>query len=64
MRGFPATTLLGAVLMAAVLLTTAFTDTFRMTLVFGLPCLVILTAIYWLRYRPQRRDAASSISAT
>jgi L-asparagine transporter-like permease len=64
MRGFPATTLLGAVLMAAVLVTTAFTNAFRMTLVFGLPCLVVLTAIYWLRYRPQRRDAASSISAS
>jgi L-asparagine transporter-like permease len=52
MRGFPLTTLLGAALMAAVLLTTAFTSMFRMTLVFGLPYLVILSVIYWLRYRP------------
>ena len=34
MVGFPVTTILGAVLMAAVLLTTAFTAAFRLTLVF------------------------------
>jgi L-asparagine transporter-like permease len=51
MRGFPVTTLLGATLMAAVLLTTAFTDGFGLTLAFGLPFLAILGAIYWLRYR-------------
>jgi L-asparagine transporter-like permease len=51
MWGFPATTLLGAGLMAALLLTTAFTDAFRMTLVFGLPYLACLTVIYFLRFR-------------
>jgi L-asparagine transporter-like permease len=51
MWGFPATTLLGAGLMAALLLTTAFTDAFRMTLVFGLPYLACLTLIFFLRYR-------------
>jgi AAT family amino acid transporter len=50
MWGFPYTTLLGAVLMAAILITTAFTAEFRMTLVFGLPFLVILYAIYRVRY--------------
>jgi L-asparagine transporter-like permease len=53
MWGFPLTTLLGAALMAAVLLTTAFTSAFRMTLVFGLPFLAILSLIYLLRYRPR-----------
>ncbi len=47
--GFPATTLAGAALMAALLITTAFTDAFRMTLVFGLPYLALLTAVF-LRY--------------
>ena len=51
MPGYPATTLLGAALMAAVLLTTAFTEAFRLTLVFGLPFLVGLIALYFLRYR-------------
>jgi L-asparagine transporter-like permease len=51
MWGFPVTTLLGAALMAALLLTTAFTDAFRMTLVFGLPYLALLAAIYFWRYR-------------
>ncbi|MBS0373271.1 MAG: amino acid permease [Proteobacteria bacterium] len=51
MRGFPATTLLGAGLMAALLLTTPFTDAFRMTLVFGLPFLGLLCLAYVLRRR-------------
>jgi len=56
MPGFPFTTLLGALLMAAVLLTTALTGAFRMTLVFGLPFLALLYGTY--RYRQAR--AASS----
>jgi len=51
MWGFPVTTLFGAGLMAALLLTTAFTEAFRMTLVFGLPYLACLVVIYALRYR-------------
>ena len=49
MWGCPGTTLLGAGLMAALLLTTAFTEAFRMTLVFGLPYLACLVIIYWLQ---------------
>jgi L-asparagine transporter-like permease len=51
MPGYPVTTLLGATLMAAVLVTTAFTQAFRLTLVFGLPFLGALTVLYLLRYR-------------
>jgi L-asparagine transporter-like permease len=51
MWGFPVTTLLGAALMAALLITTAFTDAFRMTLVFGLPYLALLALIHHWRYR-------------
>jgi L-asparagine transporter-like permease len=60
MPGFPVTTLLGAALMAAVLLTTAFTEAFRPTLAFGVPFLVVLVAIYWLRYRRAALPAVSS----
>jgi L-asparagine transporter-like permease len=63
MPGFPATTLLGAALMAAVLLTTAFTAAFRMTLVFGLPFLGVLCVIYWIGYR-QRVPGGVSSGAT
>jgi amino acid transporter, AAT family len=49
MWGFPWLTLLGAVLMGAVLITTAFTPEFRLTLAFGLPWLLILSVIYLLR---------------
>ena len=57
MWGFPATTLLGAGLMAALLMTTVFTDAFRMTLLFGLPYLGLLAVIYHLRYRGTAADA-------
>jgi L-asparagine transporter-like permease len=60
MVGFPVTTLLGAALMAAVLLTTAFTDAFRMTLVFGLPFLICLSVTYWVWRRHNARAALSS----
>jgi len=61
MWGSPATTLLGAALMAALLITTAFTDAFRMTLVFGLPFLALLTVIFLSR---QRAAAAIPTSST
>jgi len=31
--------------------TTAFTDAFRMTLVFGLPFLICLSVVYFLKFR-------------
>ena len=61
MPGYPATTLLGAALMAAVLLTTAFTDAFRPTLVFGLPFLAALVVCYRLWHR---RAEAAAVSST
>ena len=49
MWGFPWLTSLGALLMGAVLLTTAFTPEFRLTLAFGLPWLIVLAVIYKMR---------------
>jgi AAT family amino acid transporter len=57
MWGFPATTLLGAALMAALLITTAFTVVFRSTLVFGMPFLAVLVLLYYFKYRPAVRTA-------
>jgi L-asparagine transporter-like permease len=54
MAGFPYTTLLGAGLMAAVLLTTLFTSQFRLTLVFGLPFLAALVLAYIVRLRTMK----------
>ncbi|MCY1552562.1 hypothetical protein D9M68_889680 [compost metagenome] len=51
MWGFPWATLLGLALMLAILVTTAFVPAFRMTLVFGIPFLALLTAAYWLLMR-------------
>jgi len=50
MLGFPFTTMLGATLMVAVLVTTAFTAAFRWTLVFGLPFIALLCVAYWYRH--------------
>jgi L-asparagine transporter-like permease len=51
MWGFPWATLLGLGLMLAVLVTTAFVPVFRMTLVFGVPFLLLLAAAYGLFIR-------------
>jgi amino acid transporter, AAT family len=55
MPGFPVTTLLGAALMSAVLVTTAFTREFRATLLFGVPFLALLC----LAFRYLRQGNAS-----
>lgn len=54
--GFPYTTLFGAAMMAAILLTTAISRDFKMTLNYGVPFLAILTIAWFLFYR---RSAAS-----
>jgi amino acid transporter, AAT family len=47
--GHPFGSLLGALLLVAILITTAFADQFRMTLVYGIPFLVLLTLVHTLR---------------
>ena len=49
MWGYPYTSLLGAGLMLAALLTTLFVPVFRPTLIYGIPLLLVLTAAYALR---------------
>jgi amino acid transporter, AAT family len=49
MWGYPYTSLLGAGLMVAALVTTLFTREFRPTLVYGIPFLSVLTGGYFLR---------------
>jgi len=53
MWGYPYTSLMGAGLMAAILLTTAFTKEFRMTLAYGLPVL----GVFWIVWRARRQAA-------
>jgi len=49
MWGYPYTSLLGAALMSAALVTTLFTREFRPTLIYGIPFLLALTVAYTLR---------------
>lgn len=51
MPGAPWTSVAGALAMTAVLLTTAFTEAFRLTLVVGAPFFAVLLATYALRVR-------------
>jgi L-asparagine transporter-like permease len=51
MPGYPWSTLAGAGLMTAVLITTAFTSESRMTLFTGVPFLVLLSAVFLVRER-------------
>jgi len=48
MWGYPVTPLLGAGLMAALMVTTVFTEAFRLMLIVGLPFLVVLIIGYRL----------------
>jgi len=52
MWGYPYTSILGAALMLAALVTTLFTREFRPTLIYGGPFLLILTAAFYLRRAP------------
>ena len=51
MWGFPYTTLLGAGLMAALMISTAFTEFFHMTLWFGIPFTLLLVVAYHVQSR-------------
>ena len=52
----PLGSLLGAALMAAILLTTAFTQQFRMTLVYGFAFLAVLTGTYLIYYKNKNNE--------
>ena len=58
MWAFPWFTLLGAAMMLAVMLTTAFTNPFRMTLITGVPFLALLCVLYLTWYRKRTGLAA------
>ena len=61
MWGYPYTSAAGASHDAGVLITTAFTREFRMTLIYGVPFIAMLTFAYYLWYR--RRRVASGVAS-
>jgi len=63
LRLFPYSTLLGLVLMGAVMITTYFTEAFKMTLVFGVPFLLMLSAVYYGFFRKGRAKASNKALA-
>jgi L-asparagine transporter-like permease len=60
---YPATPLLGLVLMLALLITTAFVPGFEYTLVSGLPFLALLTVVYFAVFR-SRVTAPATVPST
>lgn len=58
---FPISSIIGALLMAAVMITTLFTEDFFLTLVVGIPFLLLLTAIYFLWYKPKHQSTISKL---
>ena len=62
-RGIIGIALLQAVLMGAVMITTYFTEAFKMTLVFGVPFLLILSAVYYGFFRKGRAKALNKALA-
>jgi AAT family amino acid transporter len=56
MWGYPYTTVIGAGLMAAALVTTLFTQAFRPTLIYGVPFLILLSLAYALRGTRAAKD--------
>ncbi|MFK8258831.1 amino acid permease [Erwinia sp. AnSW2-5] len=59
MWGYPYLTLAGAILMAALMITTLFTDFFRMTLLFGIPFTLLLIVLYFCRRQATAADTGS-----
>lgn len=53
LKFFPASTLLGFFAMLAIMLTTAFTGAFQMTLVFGVPFLLVLVLLFHFVRKPR-----------
>ena len=58
MWGYPYTSLAGAMLMTAALMTTLFTDAFRPTLIYGIPFLCVLSVAYVLGKRRKQFKSA------
>ena len=59
LRIYPAGTLTGALLMTAIITTTLFTDAFEMTLRFGIPFALLVTATYFVS---RRRRAGAAVA--
>jgi len=60
MCGYPYTSLLGAVLMAAALFTTLWTQAFRPTVIYGLPFLILLCLAYATSHKWSARNRLAS----
>ncbi|UTT39986.1 amino acid permease [Glutamicibacter mishrai] len=57
--GYPAASILGALLLAALLVTSFFVPQFKYTLIFGVPFVVVMSVLYWLVFaRKEQKETA------
>ncbi|WP_349931042.1 amino acid permease [Glutamicibacter mishrai] len=57
--GYPAASILGALLLAALLVTSFFVPQFKYTLIFGVPYVVVMSVLYWLVFaRKEQKETA------
>lgn len=61
--GLPAVSLVGAALLAGLLVTSLFTEQFRLTLVFGIPFVLLISAAYGLLAHRQRALNSEPVSS-
>ena len=55
--GYPAASILGALLLAALLATSFFVPQFKYTLIFGVPFVVVMSVLYWVVFaRKPKQD--------
>ncbi|BCW61764.1 amino acid permease [Arthrobacter sp. StoSoilB22] len=62
-RFYPVGTILGAVLMIAIAISTLGTSAFNMTLIFGLPSLALVTVLYYVVQRRKRQESPGQESS-
>ena len=56
--GYPAASILGAVLLAALLVTSLFVEQFKYTMIFGIPFTIVISLVYWLVFARRNKAGA------
>lgn len=64
LRFYPLASAIGAVMMVALLVTTLFIDAFHMTLIFGIPFALLVTAMYFVLKKRRGATPATEVTST
>ncbi|MNN69559.1 putative proline-specific permease [compost metagenome] len=61
-KGYPIYTVVGLVLMVSLMASTAMYEDFKLTLLTGVPFIICLSALYYLKYRNKTVDLVDGIA--